>query len=270
MTADDDCAIRQVSRRSARRKWSHTGIKGHDWSGSRGPNRYLERFCMTPESTGRLLIPKMELQADKIWSDQKILVCLDWPHPDELLTVARVRVFDIEHAMLMKTTLLSSMSWTTSLTPAGSVKSKQICTCYAKKCPLLRKSRTSRQLQAHPAMVEGIPRCLLQRSAQDIHQEMRPCSCLRFSNDASSCTEVGNICKLLGMHSNRSFKTKTGLGVHMRKRHSKFACAAAFTPTTRCLRCNREYHTRPRVVQHLEFGSPDCLAWLQKRSTNVR
>ena len=62
-----------------------------------------------------------------------------------------------------------------------------------------------------------------------------------------------------------TFASKTALAVHNRHRHRVYAKASHFAPGTTCFACARTYHTRARLIQHLQYGSMDCLQKLQRR-----
>ena len=55
------------------------------------------------------------------------------------------------------------------------------------------------------------------------------------------------------------FVSKTARAVHQRHKHHRFAEAAHFAPGTTCFACARQYFTRSRLVQHLQYGPTRCL-----------
>ena len=63
----------------------------------------------------------------------------------------------------------------------------------------------------------------------------------------------------------KSFATKTALGVHCRVLHDKFSEASYYTPGSTCPACGREFHTRKRAIQHVQYGTMNCLQWLRER-----
>ena len=57
----------------------------------------------------------------------------------------------------------------------------------------------------------------------------------------------------------KAFSSKAALGVHCFRLHGTFCEAYSFAATTTCFSCLGQYHSRERLVQHLQWGSMDCL-----------
>ena len=55
------------------------------------------------------------------------------------------------------------------------------------------------------------------------------------------------------------FKSKAALGVHNFQIHGHFCEAYSYAATTTCFSCLGQYHSRERLVRHLQWGSMDCL-----------
>ena len=56
------------------------------------------------------------------------------------------------------------------------------------------------------------------------------------------------------------FASRTALAVHSRILHGSVNDADQRVVGTICLRCRRQFHSRPRLVTHLQRGYADCLA----------
>ena len=63
----------------------------------------------------------------------------------------------------------------------------------------------------------------------------------------------------------KSFQSRTALGAHGRTAYGTFSRGAGFAPTSQCFACMTEFHTRKRLVQHLEYGTTKCLDYLAAR-----
>ena len=62
---------------------------------------------------------------------------------------------------------------------------------------------------------------------------------------------------------NKSFKSKAAMGVHRNKIHGYFCEAYRYAATTTCYACLGQYFSRERLVQHLQWGSMDCLGQIK-------
>ena len=56
------------------------------------------------------------------------------------------------------------------------------------------------------------------------------------------------------------FASRTALAVHSRILHGHTNAADQRVTGSICLRCHKQFHSRPRLVAHLQRGSPECLA----------
>ena len=63
---------------------------------------------------------------------------------------------------------------------------------------------------------------------------------------------------------NKVFDTKAALGVHNFQMHGYFCEAYRFAATSICLACLGQYHSRERLVRHLQWGSMGCLEKVRK------
>ena len=61
----------------------------------------------------------------------------------------------------------------------------------------------------------------------------------------------------------KRFKSKAALGVHRNKIHGYLCEAYSYAATTTCFACLGQYFTRERLVQHLQWGSMDCLSQIK-------
>eukprot|EP00438_Fugacium_kawagutii_P005570 Skav228716 [mRNA] locus=scaffold1830:70352:79014:- [translate_table: standard] len=55
-----------------------------------------------------------------------------------------------------------------------------------------------------------------------------------------------------------TFASLAALAVHMSKRHGQRIAVRRFAPDATCRICARHFHTRPRLVQHLQSSSTNC------------
>ena len=60
------------------------------------------------------------------------------------------------------------------------------------------------------------------------------------------------------------FQTSAARGVHNFKVHGIFCEAYSYAATSTCFACLGQYHSRERLVQHLQWGSMDCLTRLRQ------
>ena len=60
-------------------------------------------------------------------------------------------------------------------------------------------------------------------------------------------------------HCGMTFLNETARAVHQRHKHQRYAEAAPYAPGTVCFICTRQFFTRARLVQHLQYGSSGCL-----------
>ena len=60
----------------------------------------------------------------------------------------------------------------------------------------------------------------------------------------------------------RSFPSKQRLGSHMANDHLCFRASRSYIDTTHCPACMLEFHTRDRLIRHLEDKSPRCRAFV--------
>ena len=65
-----------------------------------------------------------------------------------------------------------------------------------------------------------------------------------------------HVCELCDM----AFSTKQGRGVHKRMVHGCTSDLRAMAWGSRCPQCEVEFHSRPRLLQHLGFDAPACRA----------
>ena len=73
---------------------------------------------------------------------------------------------------------------------------------------------------------------------------------------AATCELCGKVCT-----------SHAALGVHQHKVHGCKAVARRFASGTQCAICDRNYHTRPRLITHLQYGTTTCLvAYLRSHS----
>ena len=56
------------------------------------------------------------------------------------------------------------------------------------------------------------------------------------------------------------FASRTALAVHSRILHGRTNAADQRVTGSICLRCHKQFHSRPRLVAHLQRGSSECLA----------
>ena len=61
----------------------------------------------------------------------------------------------------------------------------------------------------------------------------------------------------------KEFTNATAVGVHKRVKHAIFAVASHYAPGTACFKCGVDFHTRSRLIQHLQYGTTSCLRELQ-------
>ena len=57
----------------------------------------------------------------------------------------------------------------------------------------------------------------------------------------------------------KTFSTITGLSVHQRHKHKAVAQARYFAKGSQCEACMKEFHTRPRLIVHLQYSGTSCL-----------
>ena len=62
---------------------------------------------------------------------------------------------------------------------------------------------------------------------------------------------------------NRTFGSASALGVHGFKAHGIFCEAYSYAASTTCFACHGQYHSRERLVQHIQWGSMGCLERLR-------
>ena len=58
------------------------------------------------------------------------------------------------------------------------------------------------------------------------------------------------------------FKGEAHLATHRQRVHGTLVAARRFVTTTKCPACKKNFHTRPRVIKHLQYHSLRCLPWL--------
>mmetsp|Transcript_28774 Transcript_28774/g.51244 ORF Transcript_28774/g.51244 Transcript_28774/m.51244 type:complete len:139 (-) Transcript_28774:48-464(-) len=67
----------------------------------------------------------------------------------------------------------------------------------------------------------------------------------------------------------KDFGTKQACHLHMNRKHQWQHEAYKYAPGTFCACCLLEFHSRNRVLQHLMYKSPTCLANLKLRGPLV-
>lgn len=58
------------------------------------------------------------------------------------------------------------------------------------------------------------------------------------------------------------FKREAHLATHRQRAHGQLVAARRFVAGTKCPVCRKNFHTRPRVIKHLQYQSTRCLPWL--------
>ena len=56
----------------------------------------------------------------------------------------------------------------------------------------------------------------------------------------------------------RSFATQAALATHQQRKHGGRVAARRWANDSVCRHCNRQFHTRPRLIQHWHHGQTDC------------
>ena len=74
------------------------------------------------------------------------------------------------------------------------------------------------------------------------------------------CDPVLALSELVCCECGATFASRTALAVHSRILHGSVNDADQRVVGTICLRCRKQFHSRPRLVAHLQRGSADCLA----------
>ena len=60
--------------------------------------------------------------------------------------------------------------------------------------------------------------------------------------------------------------SQAALGVHEHKKHGVRVAARRFAKGSTCVACSRTFHTRPRLVLHLQYGTTRCLIHLLRHT----
>ena len=76
----------------------------------------------------------------------------------------------------------------------------------------------------------------------------------------SLCGPVLAPSELVRYECGATFASRTALAVHSRILHGSINAADQRVTGTICLRGRKQYHSRPRLVAHLQRGSAECLA----------
>ena len=58
------------------------------------------------------------------------------------------------------------------------------------------------------------------------------------------------------------FRGEAHLATHRQRAHGQLVAARRYVTGTTCRACKKNFHTRPRVIKHLQYQSSRCLPWL--------
>ena len=58
------------------------------------------------------------------------------------------------------------------------------------------------------------------------------------------------------------FRGEAHLATHRQRAHGQLVAARRYVTGTTCQACKKNFHTRPRVIKHLQYQSSRCLPWL--------
>ena len=105
----------------------------------------------------------------------------------------------------------------------------------------LQRNKMSHDIQQHKAQHDAL---LLQQGW---------CSPPRMDSEVQQDTSV--LCEVCGYRA----ATQASLGVHAFKKHGIKVAARRFAGSSRCPSCQRNFHTRPRAILHLQYGTTRCL-----------
>ena len=89
---------------------------------------------------------------------------------------------------------------------------------------------------------------------------VRPSKMSAISVPDSLCGPVLAPSELVSYECGATFASRTALAVHSRILHGSINAADQRVTGTSCLRGRKQYHSRPRLVAHLQRGSAECLA----------
>ena len=107
--------------------------------------------------------------------------------------------------------------------------------------------------RAHLLRVKNF--CVLQQHQQKQNDLLRDMNWTVPDDNPISST--AHECDSCGRH----FVTQAALATHQQRKHGMRVAMRGFAADDVCRACQRKYHTRPRLIQHLHHGQTQCWLW---------
>ena len=217
----------------------------------------------------RLLVPTKFGEAERM-TDESILVLFGLLSPREMVSVATLRLcammaqwadeqylapFVDEYSMHEKTWMSQAVKELNHL----SVKVRTGWDVFTDFGGAMQTLKSPTAQKAMGKFLAKYSKALLhQREQAWMIAQNRPKDVLSLRDGNTEEKEV--TCRKCG----KSFRSEAALGVHRYQIHGDFCEAYSFAPSSTCYICQGQYHSRERLVRHLQWGSMGCLDQLRE------